>query len=85
MNEPLTAPAIAGALTLPSDLMTTREASQRLRVSKGAVYGWMNTGLRHYRLGRAIRLRETDVAEFLERRRSKPPVRQHRYDRHSTN
>jgi excisionase family DNA binding protein len=84
MTETLTAPAAAGALTLPSDLMTTREAATKLRVSKGAVYGWTTTGLPHYRLGRAIRFRETDVAEFLERRRSKPPMRQHRYDRHST-
>lgn len=84
MTETLTAPPIAGVLTLPSDLMTTREAARKLRVSKGAVYGWMNTGLRHYRLGRAIRVRESDVAEFLEQRRSKPPARQHRYDRRQT-
>jgi excisionase family DNA binding protein len=84
MPETLTAPAVAGASTLPSDLMTTREAAMKLRVSKGAVYGWMNTGLRHYRLGRAIRVRESDVAEFLERRRSKPPLRPPRYDRRDT-
>ena len=84
MTETLTAPGAANATKLPDELITTREAARKLRVSKGAVYGWMNTGLLHYRLGRAIRVRESDVAESLERRRSKPPVRQHRYDRRQT-
>lgn len=65
--------------------MTPHEVAQKLRMSKGALYGWLNTGLKHYRLGRAIRLRESDVAEYLERRRSRPPMRQHRYDRRPTN
>lgn len=69
-----------GIATLPTDFMTPVEAARRLRASKAALYEWLARGdIRHYRVGRLVRIRETDLAEYLERRRSKPPTRPTRY------
>ena len=61
-----------------SSLLTPDEIIPRLRVSRSTLYEWLAKGeLPCYRLGRIIRIRESDLAEFLERRRRiAPPARQ---------
>jgi excisionase family DNA binding protein len=66
--EPVRAPA-----TVPADLLTPTEVAKRLRASRAALYEWLARGdLPSFRLGRCIRIREADVASFLERRRRVP-------------
>jgi excisionase family DNA binding protein len=53
-----------------SSLLTPDEIIPRLRVSRSTLYEWLAKGeLPSYRIGRIIRIRESDVTEFLERRR----------------
>jgi excisionase family DNA binding protein len=58
---------------VPTDFLKPSEVAGRLRASRAALYEWMARGeLPCYRLGRSIRVREADVAEFLKRRRIVP-------------
>ena len=86
MTEPATATAERiGSDVLPADLLTPIEAAKKLRTSKAALYEWLARGdIRHYRVGRLVRIREADLAEYLERRRSQPPTRRSRYVRNPT-
>ncbi|MDQ7814250.1 MAG: helix-turn-helix domain-containing protein [Patescibacteria group bacterium] len=55
---------------LPSDLITAAEVATRLGVAKSAVYEWIaRRDIAYHRVGRLIRIRETDVAAFLNRNR----------------
>jgi len=61
---------------VPRDFVTPREAAQRMRVSKAALYEWLRRGeLRSYRAGRLLRIRESDIATYLNARRSEPSAR----------
>ena len=74
---------LPSSVVLPVDLLTPNEAANRLRTSKAALYEWLARGdIRHYRVGRLVRIREADLAEYLERRRSEPPARPSRYVRY---
>jgi len=46
------------------------EVAKRLRLSKSAAYELAQHGLPVIRLGRAVRVTEADLAEFIERRRT---------------
>ena len=71
------------SVVLPADLLTPAEAATRLRASKAALYEWLARGdIRHYRVGRLVRIREADLAEYLERRRCEPPARSSPYGSH---
>ncbi len=49
-------------------LITVREAAQRLTVSRRTVARLLaSRELPHVRIGRAVRVREVDVAEFIRR------------------
>ena len=55
---------------LPADLLTTAEVATKLGVAKSAVYEWLaRRDIAHHRVGRLIRIREADVAAFLDRNR----------------
>lgn len=52
------------------ELLTPKEVCQILRIGRSALYEWLaRQELPHYKLGRVIRIRETDLKEFLKRRR----------------
>lgn len=86
MNETTSATAErVSSIALPADLLTPNEAARKLRTSKAALYEWLARGdIRHYRVGRLVRIREADLAEYLERRRNEPPARPSRYGKHPT-
>jgi excisionase family DNA binding protein len=81
MTEPTgTTVAKVEHFIMPADLMTPVEAARLLRTSKSALYGWLARGdIRHYRVGRLVRIRGADLAEYLERHRNEPPARPSRY------
>ena len=81
MTEPAIATAeCVGDTVLPGDFITPVEAAKKLRASKAALYEWLARGdIRHYRVGRLVRIRAADLAEYLERRRTDPPARPSRY------
>jgi excisionase family DNA binding protein len=56
-------------------LLTPQELAQALGVPLATVYGWKTTGTgpRRIRVGKHVRFRESDVAEYLERKAE--PVR----------
>lgn len=69
MTETTTAPGvISGALSaIPDDLRSPKAVATKLGVAPSSLYGWLGRRLiRHTRLGRLIRVRESDVAAFLE-------------------
>jgi excisionase family DNA binding protein len=86
MTEPLAATADSvDAAIVPGDFITPIEAARKLRASKAALYEWLARGdIRHYRVGRLVRIRAADLAEYLERRRSQPPTRPSLYGNHPT-
>ena len=52
-------------------LLTAREVAERLAVSSETVLVWVRKGeLPAFRLGRAIRFRETDLDAWLDERRT---------------
>jgi excisionase family DNA binding protein len=76
------APASSVEVRVPSDFLKPSEVASRLRASRAALYEWLARGdLPCYRLGRAIRVREADLADFLARRRV-VPVATRPYGRH---
>lgn len=53
--------------------LSTTEVARRLDLSLRTVYGFIDRGeLVAYRMGRVIRVREPDLAEFIERCRIRP-------------
>lgn len=72
---------MAHAAVVPNDFITAREAATRMRVSKAALYEWLRRGeLQSYRVGRLVRIREADIAVYLDARRTEAPPR-HPYGR----
>lgn len=56
---------------LPAQLLTVREAAERLRVSPSSVYALCAEGsLPHVRVSNALRIAGADIENFLKRRRS---------------
>ena len=56
--------------TLPDDFVSAEEAGRILRLSKWTIYQWIGRGyIPHYRLGRLIRLRRSDLAAKIEQER----------------
>ncbi len=67
----------------PSPLLTPEEITLRLRVSRSTLYDWLAKGdLPNFQMGRIIRVREIDLADFLERRRRVTPPARHLYGCH---
>lgn len=49
---------------------TPKEAGTILRIGRSALYEWITRrDLPHYRFGRAIRIKKTDLADFIEQGR----------------
>ncbi len=56
-------------------LLTTEEAAELMLVAPGTLVVWRCTGrysLAYVRVGRLIRYRAADIAEFIERQRVSP-------------
>ncbi len=70
------------AVAVPRDLITAAEVASRLGVAKSAVYEWVaRRDIAYHRVGRLIRIREADVAAFLDRNRVESAPRR-RYGRY---
>jgi excisionase family DNA binding protein len=53
--------------------LTLPELAERLQVSRRTVYRWIKDGsLNAYQFGREYRITESDLKDFLERRRTSP-------------
>jgi len=53
--------------------LTLPELAERLQVSRRTVYRWIKDGsLNAYQLGREYRITESDLKDFLQRRRTRP-------------
>lgn len=51
---------------VPDDYMTPADVSARLRIAKSALYERLSRGeIPHVRFGRAIRIREAELARYL--------------------
>lgn len=57
----------SGAAQEANELLSAREAAQRLGVSKGTIYGLISSGqVTHFRIGKCVRIKESDLSEYLE-------------------
>lgn len=70
-----------GAMTYSEIVwLSTKEAADRLGVTPRTLYRFIDQGeLPGYRLGRVIRLKLTDIDEFIEASRIKPGELEHLY------
>ena len=60
--------------------LSTAEAAKRLGITPRTLYRFMNEGqLAGYRFGRVIRLKATDIDEFIEQSRITPGELDHLY------
>jgi len=60
--------------------MSTRETAERLGVTLRTLYRFIDEGqIAAYKLGRVIRLKETDVEAFIEGARIEPGSLEHLY------
>ena len=60
--------------------MSTRETSEQLGVTLRTLYRFINEGqIPAYKLGRVIRLKESDVEAFIEAARIPPGALEHLY------
>jgi excisionase family DNA binding protein len=60
--------------------MSTRETSERLGVTLRTLYRFIDEGqIAAYKLGRVIRLKESDVEAFIEGARIEPGALEHLY------
>lgn len=64
----------------PITWMSTRETSERLGVTLRTLYRFIDEGqIPAYKLGRVIRLKESDVEAFIEASRIPPGTLDHLY------
>lgn len=64
----------------PIRWMSTRETSERLGVTLRTLYRFIDEGqIAAYKLGRVIRLKESDVEAFIEASRIPPGALEHLY------
>ncbi|MGH9184591.1 MAG: helix-turn-helix domain-containing protein [Acidimicrobiales bacterium] len=60
--------------------LSTAEAAHRLGITPRTLYRFIDEGqVSAYRFGRVIRLKETEVDEFIERCRIEPGTLEHLY------
>ncbi len=73
-------PAILSRVSEPIRWMSTKEASERLGVTLRTLYRFVDEGqLAAYKFGRVIRLKESDVDDFINASRIKPGTLDHLY------
>lgn len=64
----------------PIRWMSTRDTSERLGVTLRTLYRFIDEGqIPAYKLGRVIRLKESDVEAFIESARIEPGALEHLY------
>jgi len=69
-----------GPMTEGIHWMGTREACERLGVTLRTLYRFIDEGhLPAYKMGRVIRVQETDVEDFIKRMRIEPGTLEHLY------
>jgi excisionase family DNA binding protein len=70
-------------MTMSSDAiqwMGTREACERLGVTLRTLYRFIDEGqMPAYKMGRVIRMKSTDIDDFIERMRIEPGALEHLY------
>ncbi|MDG2114136.1 MAG: helix-turn-helix domain-containing protein [Actinomycetota bacterium] len=60
--------------------LSTKEAARRLGITPRTLYRFIDAGeLPAYRMGRVIRLQQTDVVAFIEHCRVEPGTLEHLY------
>lgn len=60
--------------------LSTKEAARRLGITPRTLYRFIDAGdLPAYRMGRVIRLQQTDVEAFIEQCRVEPGTLEHLY------
>jgi excisionase family DNA binding protein len=65
--------------------MSTQEAARRLGVTPRTLYRFVDEGsLPAYKMGRVLRLKATDVDDFIERSRVQPGSLEHLYPERKT-
>jgi excisionase family DNA binding protein len=75
-------PEGSNTATIPSDFLTTAQVARRLGIGKTSIYEWLAKGdIAYHRMGRLIRVRESDVADFIHRNRVEHAPRR-RYGRY---
>jgi len=53
-------------------LITIKDLSEWLQVSKGAIYKWTHMGyIPHYKLSTKVRFKVSDIEKWLEKRKKK--------------
>lgn len=66
--------------TSPIQWLSTAEAARHLGITSRTLYRFIDKGqIPGYRFGRVIRLKQTDVDEFIERSRVEPGTLEHLY------
>lgn len=69
-----------GLMVEPICWMGTREACERLGITLRTLYRFIDEGqVPAYKMGRVIRLQETDIESFIERMRIPPGTLEHLY------
>ena len=69
-----------GGMVEPIRWMGTREACERLGITLRTLYRFIDEGqLPAYKMGRVIRLQETDIDAFIDRMRITPGTLDHLY------
>ena len=60
---------------MPEPLMTARELAEHLGLATATILDWAEAGrLPHFKIGRAVRFRESEVEAWLEAQRRGPSV-----------
>lgn len=56
--------------SIPADFLTPAQVASRLGIGKTSLYEWLARGdIAYHRMGKLIRVRESDVADFILRNR----------------
>lgn len=50
-----------------NELLTMKEVTEYLKVSRMAIYTWMKAGkLKGYKVGRSVRFKRSDIEDFIK-------------------
>lgn len=50
-----------------NEYLTVKEMMERLKISRTTAYGYLSSGrLKHFKVGRLVRIRPEDLTQFIE-------------------
>lgn len=58
------------ALYIMEKYLTIKDLMDKLQVSRNFIYTLIDEGLQHYKIGKVVRFKETEVKEFIEKRKT---------------